>query len=318
MPGLVLHLGQQDRLAAQAGRGEQPVALGLHADDLRVRVLGDLADQRLPVALGHPVARLDPVVGGDRGVEVRLQRRPRRRGRSSVARTSRLTSRSDLLTGRSVIVCPTSDRHKWARRDRRTRGGVGLTSGRSSDATAGRPARGAPLTARPRRPRLPPTARSTPPSGWASTSCARCSCDRLQWTLRHAYENVPHYRAAFDAAGVHPDDCRELADLAKFPTTSKADLRENYPFGMFAVPQEQVRRVHASSRHHRPAHRRRLHRARHRHLGHGHGPLDPRRRRPARATCCTTPTATACSPAGSARTTARRSWAAPSSRSPAA
>ncbi|WP_448612013.1 phenylacetate--CoA ligase PaaK [Geodermatophilus sp. URMC 60] len=71
--------------------------------------------------------------------------------------------------------------------------------------------------------------------------------ERLQWTLRHAYENVPHYRQAFDAAGVHPADCRELSDLARFPTTSKADLRDNYPFGMFAVPQEQVRRVHASS-----------------------------------------------------------------------
>jgi phenylacetate-CoA ligase len=71
--------------------------------------------------------------------------------------------------------------------------------------------------------------------------------ERLQWTLRHAYAHVPHYRRAFDAAGVHPDDCRDLADLAKFPTTSKADLRENYPFGMFAVPQEQVRRIHASS-----------------------------------------------------------------------
>ncbi|SHN78569.1 phenylacetate-CoA ligase [Geodermatophilus obscurus] len=71
--------------------------------------------------------------------------------------------------------------------------------------------------------------------------------ERLRWTLRHAYENVPHYRAAFDAAGVHPEDCRELADLARFPTTSKADLRDNYPFGMFAVPQDQVRRVHASS-----------------------------------------------------------------------
>ena len=70
---------------------------------------------------------------------------------------------------------------------------------------------------------------------------------RLQWTLRHAYENVPHYRQAFDAAGVHPDDCRELADLAKFPTTGKNDLRENYPFGMFAVPQDRIRRVHASS-----------------------------------------------------------------------
>jgi phenylacetate-CoA ligase len=71
--------------------------------------------------------------------------------------------------------------------------------------------------------------------------------ERLQWSLRHAYDHVPHYRRAFDDAGVHPDDCRELADLARFPTTSKADLRENYPFGMFAVPQDQVRRVHASS-----------------------------------------------------------------------
>jgi phenylacetate-CoA ligase len=71
--------------------------------------------------------------------------------------------------------------------------------------------------------------------------------ERLQWSLRHAYENVGHYRAAFEAAGVHPDDCRELADLARFPFTTKADLRDNYPFGMFAVPREQVSRVHASS-----------------------------------------------------------------------
>jgi phenylacetate-CoA ligase len=71
--------------------------------------------------------------------------------------------------------------------------------------------------------------------------------ERLRRSLRHAYDNVPHYRRAFEAAGVHPDDLRELADLARFPTTSKEDLRENYPFGMFAVPREQVRRVHASS-----------------------------------------------------------------------
>ena len=70
---------------------------------------------------------------------------------------------------------------------------------------------------------------------------------RLQWTLRHAYENVPHYRQAFDARGVHPDDCRTLADLAKFPFTAKADLRANYPFGLFAVPRAQVVRIHASS-----------------------------------------------------------------------
>ena len=71
--------------------------------------------------------------------------------------------------------------------------------------------------------------------------------ERLRWSVRHAYENVPHYRASFDAAGVHPDDVRELSDLARLPFTSKAHLRDNYPFGMFAVPREQVVRVHASS-----------------------------------------------------------------------
>ncbi len=70
---------------------------------------------------------------------------------------------------------------------------------------------------------------------------------RMQWSLRHAYDNVPHYRASFDAAGVHPDDLKSLSDLAKFPFTAKADLRANYPFGMFAVPRNQVARVHASS-----------------------------------------------------------------------
>jgi phenylacetate-CoA ligase len=70
---------------------------------------------------------------------------------------------------------------------------------------------------------------------------------RLRGTLQHAYANSPVYRAKFDAAGVHPDDCRSLADLAKFPFTTKADLRENYPFGMFAVPREQCARIHASS-----------------------------------------------------------------------
>jgi len=76
---------------------------------------------------------------------------------------------------------------------------------------------------------------------------AALQLERLQWTLRHAYANVPAYQRKFDAAGVHPDDCRELTDLAKFPFTTKQDLRENYPFGMFAVPQDQVRRIHASS-----------------------------------------------------------------------
>ncbi|MBN8508990.1 MAG: phenylacetate--CoA ligase [Burkholderiales bacterium] len=76
---------------------------------------------------------------------------------------------------------------------------------------------------------------------------AALQLQRLQWSLRHAYENVPHYRRAFDAQGVHPADCRSLAELAKFPFTTKHDLRDNYPFGMFAVPRAQVVRVHASS-----------------------------------------------------------------------
>ncbi|HPY40477.1 MAG TPA: phenylacetate--CoA ligase [Thiolinea sp.] len=70
---------------------------------------------------------------------------------------------------------------------------------------------------------------------------------RLQWTVKHAYENVPMYRAKFDAAGVHPDDLKQLSDIQKFPYTTKHDLRDNYPFGMFAVPMEQVSRIHASS-----------------------------------------------------------------------
>ncbi|NUO43253.1 MAG: AMP-binding protein, partial [Streptomyces sp.] len=71
--------------------------------------------------------------------------------------------------------------------------------------------------------------------------------ERLRASLRLAYEHVPFYRESFDKAGVHPDDCRSLADLARFPFTTKGDLRENYPYGMFAVPRDRVRRIHASS-----------------------------------------------------------------------
>jgi len=70
---------------------------------------------------------------------------------------------------------------------------------------------------------------------------------RMRWSLQHAYDNVPHYRQVFDAKGVHPADLRSLADLAKFPFTTKKDLREHYPFGLFAVPREQIARIHASS-----------------------------------------------------------------------
>ena len=70
---------------------------------------------------------------------------------------------------------------------------------------------------------------------------------RLKWSLKHAYDNVAHYKAAFDAAGLRPDDLKTLSDLAKFPFTTKDDLRRNYPFGMFAMPREKVARIHASS-----------------------------------------------------------------------
>jgi phenylacetate-CoA ligase len=71
--------------------------------------------------------------------------------------------------------------------------------------------------------------------------------ERLQWSLQHAYDHVPHYRRKLDAAGVKPRDCRRLEDLARFPFTTKADLRETYPFGMFAVPMDRIVRIHASS-----------------------------------------------------------------------
>src|SRR5262245_66455129 len=71
--------------------------------------------------------------------------------------------------------------------------------------------------------------------------------ERLRSTLERAYDRVPHYRKAFDAAGVRPGDLKGLADLARFPFTTKADLRANYPFGMFAVPMRDIVRIHASS-----------------------------------------------------------------------
>jgi phenylacetate-CoA ligase len=76
---------------------------------------------------------------------------------------------------------------------------------------------------------------------------AALQLDRLRWSVRHAYDNVAHYQAAFDSAGVRPEDLNTLEDLQKFPFTVKDDLRKNYPFGMFAVPREKVARVHASS-----------------------------------------------------------------------
>ncbi|MDJ0386244.1 phenylacetate--CoA ligase PaaK [Streptomyces sp. G-G2] len=83
--------------------------------------------------------------------------------------------------------------------------------------------------------------------GLTPDALAELQLDRLRATLRRAYDRVPFYREAFDKAGLRPDDCRSLADLARFPFTTKADLRDNYPFGMFTVPRSEVRRLHASS-----------------------------------------------------------------------
>ena len=95
---------------------------------------------------------------------------------------------------------------------------------------------------------LSPTRATPDPVEHASRDAiSALQLERLKWTLRHAYDNVPHYRRAFDAKGVHPDDLQRLEDLAKFPFTSKSDLRDNYPFGMFAVQRERIARVHASS-----------------------------------------------------------------------
>jgi phenylacetate-CoA ligase len=92
------------------------------------------------------------------------------------------------------------------------------------------------------------TAQGLEPIERASTDELRAlQLERLRWSVRHAYENVPHYRQTFDAAGAHPDDLRHLEDLAKFPFLAKQDFRTNYPFGLFAVPRDEIVRIHASS-----------------------------------------------------------------------
>ncbi len=95
---------------------------------------------------------------------------------------------------------------------------------------------------------LTPSRNSLDPIETASVDEIRAlQLQRMKWSVRHAYDNVPMYKARFDEAGVHPDDLQSLADLAKFPFTYKDDLRNNYPFGLFAVPREQIVRLHASS-----------------------------------------------------------------------
>ena len=110
---------------------------------------------------------------------------------------------------------------------------------------------------------------------------AATQLERMKWSLRHSYENSSFYRKRFDDHGVHPDHLRTLADLAKFPFTTKSDLRETYPFGMFAVPREKPRAHSWLFGHHREADGGRLYAPRHRHLGRRGGPLYPRSGRPA-------------------------------------
>ena len=93
----------------------------------------------------------------------------------------------------------------------------------------------------------PPRASLEPIERASRDEIAALQLQRLKWTLRHVYDNVQHTWKKFDTAGVHPDDLKSLDDLQRFPFTTKEDLRQNYPFGMFAVPQDQIVRVHASS-----------------------------------------------------------------------
>ncbi len=86
-----------------------------------------------------------------------------------------------------------------------------------------------------------------PPEQMSRSELQALQLERMRWSLQHAWDNVPHYRHAFEAAGVRPSDLRGLADLARFPFTAKQDLRDNYPYGLFAVPMAKIVRVHASS-----------------------------------------------------------------------
>ena len=91
------------------------------------------------------------------------------------------------------------------------------------------------------------SAENAPPEQMGRAELQALQLERMRWSLQHAYDNVPHYRHAFEAAGVRPSDLESLADLARFPFTAKQDLRDNYPYGLFAVPMSKVVRVHASS-----------------------------------------------------------------------
>ena len=94
---------------------------------------------------------------------------------------------------------------------------------------------------------LAPAADATPPETLSEDALRALQLDRLRRSLHHAWANCPLQQKRFAEAGVHPDDLHSLSDLARFPFTTKADLRDAYPFGLFAVPQERIARLHASS-----------------------------------------------------------------------
>ena len=139
---------------------------------------------------------------------------------------------------------------------------------------------------------------------------------RLKWSLQHAYDNVAHYKASFDAAGVHPDDLKQLSDLSKFPFTSKQDLRDNYPFGLFAVPRRRYRAF--TRRAERRASPLSLATPRRTSIrGPTWSPVRSAPRVAAQATCCTMPLAMDYLRADWAFITVRSGSAAPSCRCPA-
>ena len=227
-------------------------------------------------AIGHGGLHLHP---RRQCVRVRLQllqpvdRRGRGRDPLPPADPPRRPARRHRDRARAVTAatgCTTSWSPSATRSSRSSSAAARRSAGPSSDEPDRRHGRD-PLDSRHDRrdPDARPEAARGSSSSGSATPCAR------------VYAHVPHYTRAFDAAGVTPDDLTSLADLARFPFTTKADLRANYPFGMFAVPREQVSRVHASSGTTGKPDRRRLHRRRPRHLGGADGPLDPRGRRSA-------------------------------------
>ena len=221
-----LRRARDDRARRHAERPRDlPRRVHLHARRQRVRVrLQQLQSQHRRVGLRDRLHR-----AGARGRHADGARRTSGAARAARASTTSRCTTSAARPSRCSAARATGSRARSPAR-------------RPTDSARRAAARGA-SHARP----TPPPRELEPIETASRDELAALQLERLQWSLAHAYDNVPHYRRKFDAAGVHPRDCSSLADLAKFPFTTKADLRDNYPFGMFAVPREQVARIHASS-----------------------------------------------------------------------